>query len=210
MIYHDSWIWRFPKISKIGVHCPQSSRIFHCKPSMWRYPHLWKLPYKYISTYINICMYIACVYMNIYIYAHTHIYIYVCVCELKIVTSFEFDVHSHWLSTREAIDSPGGRRSFATCNSVDSFWGAKKKTSSGHITSFCRDAIRMFVKNSGLILAVPMIQIVIHPEFCWVPPPTCGLDQHFTADRFRSQLCGHCTFAVLVFFVSYFGIDIAL
>jgi hypothetical protein len=127
MIYHDSWIWRFPKISKIGVHCPQSSRIFHCKPSMWRYPHLWKLPYKYISTYINICMYIACVYMNIYIYAHTHIYIYVCVCELKIVTSFEFDVHSHWLSTREAIDSPGGRRSFATCNSVDSFWGAKKK-----------------------------------------------------------------------------------
>jgi hypothetical protein len=156
-------------------------------------------------------VYSMCIYEYIYIYMHTHIYIYTCVC-----VSWKLWLHLNLMSIR--IDCLPERPSILQGVAVllprviqwTRFGVQKKKPSSGHITSFCRDAIRMFVKNSGLILAVPMIQIVIHPEFCWVPPPTCGLDQHFTADRFRSQLCGHCTFAVLVFFVSYFGIDIAL
>ena len=50
-------IWVFPKIMVLPNH-PFGNRVFHYKPSIFRYPYIWKHPY--VSRFTNISCFVCC------------------------------------------------------------------------------------------------------------------------------------------------------
>ena len=59
-------IWRFPKMEVPLTHL-FISRIFHYKPTILGYPHVWKLPFEVLNPNNHYIYIIQCIH-NIYIY----------------------------------------------------------------------------------------------------------------------------------------------